>query len=130
MSPRIFQLLSVGLLSFRRLQEGCLSTVWLKWQGRQGLMEGLNLTILFQRGLKRTTKHPSPAAWMETQHQLGSVRPVSTGKPWIMASTATPSSVTLLSSLAGGPTYTEERLIHNKKGPQKSEHSNISDGKN
>lgn len=55
----------------------------------QGLTEGLNLTILFQRGLKETTEHPSPAAWMEIQQQLASVRLVSTGKPWITASTAT-----------------------------------------
>lgn len=33
-----------------------------------------NSTILFQSGLKGTTKLPSSAAGMETQHQLGSVR--------------------------------------------------------
>lgn len=82
---------------FGCLQQQRLSSVW---QGPQGLTEGLYLMILFQRGLKRTTKRPSPAAWMETQHHLSSVRPVSTGKPRIMANTATPSSVMLLSPLA------------------------------
>lgn len=100
---------------FRRLQRGRLSSARLQWQGPQGLMEGLCLTILFQRGPKRTKEHPSPAAWMEIQHQLGSVRPVSTGKPRIMASTATPSSVTPLSSLAASPPFcSEERLLCDK----------------
>lgn len=79
-----------------------------------------SLTILFQRGQKRTTKHPSPAAWTETQHQLGSVRPVSTGKPRITASIAAPSSVTPLSSLAASPP------LWGKAPPrQKSEHFKV-----
>lgn len=46
---------------FRRLQQGRLYSARLQLQGPQGLMEGLNLTILFQRGLKRMTKKPKPS---------------------------------------------------------------------
>lgn len=85
-SPGVVQLLSAGLLSFSTsATEASLPSV-AAVAGSSGPHGGTVLDYPLSKG---STKLPSPAAWMKTQHQLGSVRPVSTGKPRIMASSAT-----------------------------------------
>lgn len=120
--PWVIQLLSAGLsvteasavagpensLTVCRL---CTSSV----AGSKGPHGGLLLTILFHRELNGTTTPLGPAASGETQHQLGSLKLAGIGKPWIMASTATPSSVTPLLSLAATPLISSEgRLLGNR----------------
>lgn len=93
-SPRAFQLLSVGLLSFLTATT---AASLLSVAGPSGPHGGTLLDYPLSKRTEEDHKTPQLLGWKpNTSWALWD----STGKPWIMASTATPSSVMPLSPLA------------------------------